>query len=59
MPGTPHPASYGITESQRIDLVQYCRSLSRLPKRNLSNFEREAFASGDAYLAAFGGSTAP
>ena len=58
MPGTPHPASYGITEEQRIDLVQYCRSLSRLPKRNLSNFERETFASGNAYLTAFGDSMA-
>jgi tetratricopeptide (TPR) repeat protein len=59
MPGTPHPASYGIREEQLIDLVQYCRSLSAEPARNLTNFERVALATGDAYLAEFGDSTVP
>ena len=59
MPGTPHPASLGVIEEQLIDLVQYCRSLAAEPKRNLTNFERAMFATGDAYLAEFADSVAP
>jgi len=40
MPGTPHPACPGVAEDQLIDLVQYCRSLAREPKREWSNHQR-------------------
>ncbi len=40
MPGTPHPACPSLADEQRIDLVQYCRSLSREPKRSWSNHQR-------------------
>jgi mono/diheme cytochrome c family protein/predicted Zn-dependent protease len=40
MPGTPHPACPGLAEQEIVDLVQFCRSLSRKPQRNLTNYER-------------------
>ncbi len=40
MPGTPHPACPGVTADQRIDLVHFCSSLSREPKRQCSNHQR-------------------
>lgn len=40
MPGTPHPASPGLSEDELIDLVHFCRSLRREPLRNLTNHER-------------------
>jgi mono/diheme cytochrome c family protein len=55
MPGTPHPASWNLPADQLIDLVHYCRSLSREPKRELTNHQRAILASGPAYLSTFGG----
>jgi tetratricopeptide (TPR) repeat protein len=40
MPGTPHPGCPGVAAEQLIDLVHYCRSLSREPKREWSNHQR-------------------
>ncbi len=40
MPGTPHPATIGLTDEQYVDLVHYCSSLSRQPKRTLTNHQR-------------------
>jgi mono/diheme cytochrome c family protein len=40
MPGTPHPACPAIADDQRIDLIHFCRSLSREPKREWSNHQR-------------------
>jgi tetratricopeptide (TPR) repeat protein len=45
MPGTPHPACWNVPEDQLVDLVQYCRSLSREPKRVRTNHERAMEAS--------------
>jgi mono/diheme cytochrome c family protein/Tfp pilus assembly protein PilF len=40
MPGTPHPACPAIADDQRTDLVHFCRSLGREPKREWSNHQR-------------------
>jgi tetratricopeptide (TPR) repeat protein len=41
MPGSPMPSSiHALTERQCIDLVHYCDSLSRQPKRALTNHQR-------------------
>ncbi len=40
MPGTPHPAAASVGEDQLIDLVRFCRSLSREPKQLLTNHQR-------------------
>jgi mono/diheme cytochrome c family protein len=40
MPGSPHPASKNLTEHEIVALVHYCRSLSREPKRILTNHQR-------------------
>ena len=40
MPGTPHPAAANLGQADLIALVQYCRSLSVEPKRDLTNHER-------------------
>jgi mono/diheme cytochrome c family protein/tetratricopeptide (TPR) repeat protein len=55
MPGTPHPSCANLTEKQLIDLVHFCRSLAREPKRELTNHEREVYASPGAYIDAFSG----
>ena len=52
MPGTPHAASRNLTDEQLVDLVHYCRSLSREPKRALTNHQRAKQATGRAYLSA-------
>jgi len=49
MPGTPHPACPTVTEEELIDLVHYCRSLSREPKRALTNHERALQATRRPY----------
>jgi mono/diheme cytochrome c family protein/predicted Zn-dependent protease len=59
MPGTDHPACASLTEAQIIDLVQYCRALSREPKRALTNHERSVYQSTRAYVAAFGTAETP
>ncbi len=53
MPGTAHPATSDLSDDQRIDLVQYCRSLSKGPRRTLTNHQRAIYARPSAYLAAF------
>jgi mono/diheme cytochrome c family protein len=53
MPGTPHPASVTLSARQLIDLVHYCRSLSREPRRLLTNHQRAAYSTSRAYLSAF------
>lgn len=40
MPGSPHPATKTLTDQQCVDLVHYCGSLSRQPKRTLTNHQR-------------------
>ena len=40
MPGSPHPATTALTNQQYVDLVQFCGSLSREPKRTLTNHQR-------------------
>jgi mono/diheme cytochrome c family protein len=50
MPGTPHPASSTLSSEDLIDLVQYCRSLTRQPELALTNHERANFATARAYL---------
>ncbi|NLS94267.1 MAG: hypothetical protein GXX96_19075 [Planctomycetaceae bacterium] len=40
MPGTPHPSASNVPANELVRLVQYCRSLSREPKRVLNNHER-------------------
>jgi mono/diheme cytochrome c family protein len=54
MPGSAHPASGSVPQEQLIDLVHYCRSLSREPKRTLTNHQRSMLATGRSYLAEFG-----
>ena len=56
MPGTPHPACSNVPEEQVVDVVHYCRSLSREPERILTNHERAAEVTRRAYVTAFGGS---
>ena len=40
MPGTPHPSSVSLTDDQIRDLVQYCRTLGKTPKRVMTNHMR-------------------
>jgi mono/diheme cytochrome c family protein len=45
MPGTPHPGCLNVPQAQLIDLVQYCRWISREPERELTNHQRLLLAS--------------
>jgi len=49
MPGTPHPSCSNASEDQLVDLVQYCRSLSREPKRVRTEHQRAVEASRLGY----------
>ncbi len=40
MPGSAHPATKALTGEEYVDVVHYCGSLSRQPKRTLSNYQR-------------------
>ncbi len=40
MPGSPHPSSSGLSQQQTVDLVQFCLSLSREPKKALTDHQR-------------------
>jgi mono/diheme cytochrome c family protein len=40
MPGSPHGATKVLTDRECADLVQYCNSLSRQPKRTTTNHQR-------------------
>lgn len=51
MPGTPHPASPGLTKQQLIDVVQFCRSLGREPKHVFTDYQRATLATIRDYLA--------
>jgi tetratricopeptide (TPR) repeat protein/mono/diheme cytochrome c family protein len=55
MPGTPHPATRDLAEKELVDLVHYCRSLAREPKRRLTSHQQAVLATADDYLSAFGG----
>jgi mono/diheme cytochrome c family protein len=52
MPGTPHPGAFNLPEHELIDLVHFCRSLARGPKREQTNFARGLLAASRGYLAA-------
>lgn len=54
MPGSPHPSSRGVDQQQLIDVVHFCLSLSREPKKVLTDHQRAALATGRAYLASLG-----
>ncbi len=49
MPGTPHPSCSNIAEDQVVDLVQFCRSLAREPKRVRTEHQRAVEASRRSY----------
>jgi mono/diheme cytochrome c family protein/Tfp pilus assembly protein PilF len=51
MPGTVHPSSRGLSQESLVDLVQFCRSLSREPKTMLTDHQRAAVATNRAYRA--------
>lgn len=55
MPGSGHPACPTLDDAAVVDLVHYCRSLAREPKRVLTNHEREQCATVRAYREAFPG----
>ncbi len=59
MPGTAHPGCCNVPEQELIDLVHFCRSLSREPKRLLTNHQRTIQATRDAYVTRFGGAPMP
>ena len=40
MPGSPHPATVGVTADQVASLVAYCQSLGQQPKHTLTNHQR-------------------
>jgi len=44
MPGTPHPGSPSLAKQDLDDLIEFCLSLSREPKRTLTNHQRERLA---------------
>ncbi len=52
MPGSPHPACPSIAQEHLIDLVHYCRSLSREPKWTSTNYQRSIRAARRANVPA-------
>ena len=52
MPGAPMPASRTLSPPELSDLVDYCLSLSREPKRLLTNHQRAQQATARVYLEA-------
>jgi mono/diheme cytochrome c family protein len=52
MPGTPHPATTGLSSDQIVDLTHYTLSLGGQPLRQLTNHQRAIYAATPAYLAA-------
>jgi len=40
MPGSPHPGCGNLSKDQLVDVVHYCRGLSRDPKRSVGNHQR-------------------
>ena len=52
MPGTPMPASRTLSPQELADLTEFSLSLSREPKRLLTNDQRRRLATGKAYLQA-------
>jgi len=59
MPGTPHPGCWNLPGERVVDLVHYCRSLSREPKRVQTNHQRALQVTSQAFLTASGGSPGP
>jgi len=59
MPGTDHPGCWNVDEDRLVDLVHYCRSLSREPKRVTTNHERGLRLTGRKLVSASGGSPTP
>ena len=59
MPGTPQPACWNVPEDQLVDLVHFCRSLSREPKRVQTNHQRAVEAGRRPSLWAFDRSGGP
>jgi mono/diheme cytochrome c family protein len=54
MPGTPHPSSPSLSERESVDLVHYCRSLSKEPQLNLTGHQRRMWATSQSYLRSLG-----
>lgn len=59
MPGSPHPATLGLTEEALVDLADYCLSLSQEPKLELTNRQRANRRASPAYFSALSGALSP
>ncbi len=59
MPGTPHPACSSLPEDRLVDLIHYCRWLSRDPKRVRTDHQRAVEASHRRLLSVPDTSSAP
>jgi len=59
MPGTPHPACSSVPSDRLVDLIHYCRSLAREPKRVQTDHQRAVEASRRRLLSVPDGSSAP
>jgi len=59
MPGTDHPGCWNVAEDRLVDLVHYCRSLSREPKRVTTNHERDLQLTGRKLASTGEGSPTP
>lgn len=51
MPGSPHPATSGLSPERLAEVVQFCLSLSREPKQAFTDHQRAALSTSRAYLA--------
>ncbi len=51
---SPHPSSSGLSQQRLIDVVPFCLSLSREPKKVLTDHQRAALATSRAYLQSLG-----
>lgn len=54
MPGSPHPSSSGVSQERLAEVVQFCLSLSREPKKAFTDHERATLSTCRAYLASLG-----
>jgi hypothetical protein len=54
MPGSPHPATWGLSEERLTDLVHFCRSLAAEPKLVLTNYQHCILTTSSAYLSELG-----
>lgn len=53
-PSGPMPAHPALAHQEIIDLVHYVTSLSRTPKRVLTNWQQRRYATSGLYIATFG-----